>query len=200
MYRHCVKRVLDFMLALVGLIALSPLLLIIAVVVKLTSPGPVLFKQERSGLHRKHFMIYKYRTMWVDAPKNKATYLLKNAKSHITPVGQFLRKTSLDELPQLVNILKGEMSFVGPRPVVYTEFNLIDERDKYGANDVLPGLTGLAQLNGRDKVRFKEKARMDGEYAANITFLGDLKLVLRTFVSVFASKDIVEGRQENDKK
>ena len=200
MYRHYVKRVLDFVMSLVGLVALSPLLFVIAIAVKLTSPGPALFKQERSGLHRKHFMIYKFRTMRMDAPKNRATYLLKNPKSHITPLGRFLRKTSLDELPQLINILKGEMSFVGPRPVVYTEFNLIDERDKYGANDVLPGLTGLAQLNGRDRVRFKEKARMDGEYAANITFLGDLKLVLRTFASVFSSRDIVEGRQSNDKK
>ena len=125
---------------------------------------------------------------------------LKNAQKHITPLGQFLRKTSLDELPQLLNILKGEMSFVGPRPVIYTEFNLLDERDKYGANDILPGLTGLAQLNGRDRVNYKDKARMDGEYAANITFLGDLKLILRTFTSVFTAKDIVEGRQDPKQK
>ena len=200
MYRHYVKRILDLVMSLVGLVALSPMLILIAIAIKLTSPGPALFRQERSGLHRKHFMIYKFRTMQVDTPKNRATYLLKNPHSHITPFGQFLRSTSLDELPQLLNILRGEMSFVGPRPVVYTEFNLIDERDKYGANDVLPGLTGLAQLNGRDRVRFKEKARMDGEYAANITFLGDLKLVLRTIASVFSSRDIVEGRQDNDKK
>ena len=195
MYRY-VKRALDFALALVALAALSPLLLVIALVVKLDSPGPALFRQMRSGLHRQHFMIYKFRTMRVDTPKNKATYLLKNPKSHITPVGQFLRRTSLDELPQLINILKGEMSFVGPRPVVITEFNLIDERDKYGANDVLPGLTGLAQVSGRDKLRYKEKARLDGEYAAHITFLGDLKLILRTFTSVFTERDIVEGRQK----
>ena len=198
MYRH-IKRGLGFTLALICLIALWPLLLVIALAVKLTSPGPAIFKQERSGLHRKHFMIYKFRTMRVDAPRNKATNQLKNAKSHITPLGAFLRKTSLDELPQLFNILKGDMAFVGPRPVIYTEFNLIDERDKYGANDILPGLTGLAQVNGRDRVHYKEKARMDGEYAANITFSGDVKLLWMTFASVFTAKDIVEGRQEQKK-
>ena len=198
MYLH-IKRVLDFILALVALIALSPLLIVISVLVKATSPGPVLFRQERVGLHRKHFMIYKFRTMFISAPKNKATYLLKNSKKHITPLGRFLRKTSLDELPQLLNILKGDMAIVGPRPVVYTEFNLIDERDKYGANDVLPGLTGLAQINGRDKVNYRDKARMDGEYVSHITFWVDLKLILATFLSVFTSKDIVEGSAQEKK-
>lgn len=190
-----VKRILDFTAALVLLAAASPLLLLIAIAIRVDSPGPAFFRQERSGLHRKHFMIYKFRTMRTDAPKNRATSLLKNPRRHITPVGRFLRKTSLDELPQLVNILRGEMSFVGPRPVVYTEFNLIDERDKYGANDVLPGLTGLAQVNGRDRLSYREKAYYDGEYVKNITFINDLKILLATFRSVSKGKDIVEGKQ-----
>lgn len=190
-----IKRFLDFTVALLMLIVTLPAFLIIAVAIRLNSPGPALFRQERSGLHRKHFMIYKFRTMRIDAPKNKATHLLKNSKKHITPVGRFLRKTSLDELPQLLNIIRGEMSFVGPRPVVYTEFNLIDERDKYGANDVLPGLTGLAQVNGRDKLNYREKAYYDGEYVRHITFMTDLKIILATFSSVFRGRDIVEGRQ-----
>lgn len=198
MYLH-IKRGLDFTLSLIALVALSPLLIIISVLVKATSPGPVLFRQERVGLHRKHFIIYKFRTMYTNAPKNKATNLLKNAKKHITPLGRFLRKTSLDELPQLINIIKGDMAIVGPRPVVYTEFNLIDERDKYGANDVLPGLTGLAQVNGRDRVNYRDKARMDGEYCSHITFWGDVKLIIATFLSVFSSKDIVEGKPEDKK-
>lgn len=194
-----VKRFLDFTMALLMLVILLPALLAIYLAVRLTSPGPGLFRQERSGLHRKHFIIYKFRTMRTDAPKNKATNQLKNAKSHITPVGRFLRKTSLDELPQLINILKGEMSFVGPRPVLYTEFNLIDERDKYGANDVPPGLTGLAQVNGRDRLNYREKARFDGEYVRTMSFWADLKIILATFGSVFRGKDVVEGRQKDRK-
>ena len=191
-----IKKVLDFTVALLMTFAFLPVFLIIAIAIRINSPGPALFRQERSGLHRKHFMIYKFRTMRLDTPKNKATHLLKNSKKHITPVGRFLRKTSLDELPQLLNIIRGEMSFVGPRPVVYTEFNLIDEREKYGANDVLPGLTGLAQVNGRDKLNFREKAYYDGQYVKNITLMTDLKIILATFSSVFRGKDIVEGRQK----
>ena len=190
-----VKKILDFVIALVALIALSPLMAVIALLVKLSSPGPVLFKQQRVGLHRRVFTIYKFRTMRLDAPSDEATNQLKHAERYITPVGRFLRKSSLDELPQLVNILKGEMAIVGPRPVILREKKLIAERDKYGVYEVLPGLTGLAQLNGRDKVPYREKAHMDGEYVRHITFAGDLKLVLLTIGAVAHSKDVVEGAQ-----
>lgn len=190
-----VKRALDFVIALISLVLLSPVMALIALLVRLSSPGPVLFRQQRMGIHKQPFTIYKFRTMRLDAPSEKATNQLKHAERYITRVGGFLRKSSLDELPQLVNILKGEMAIVGPRPVILREKKLIAERDLYGANDVLPGLTGLAQLNGRDKVPYKVKARMDGEYVKNITFLGDLKLILLTIGAVVHSRDVVEGAQ-----
>ena len=191
-----VKRVLDFTLSLFALIVFSPLLGVLALIVKLTSPGPVLFKQKRVGIHKRHFTIYKFRTMRTDAPKDKATHLLQNAKSYITPVGRFLRKSSLDELPQLVNIIKGEMAIVGPRPALYNQYDLIAERDKYGANDVLPGLTGLAQVDGRDELPIKEKAKRDGYYANHISFGLDVKLIVRTFFSVIRFEGVVEGAKE----
>lgn len=188
-----IKRVLDFLIALLALIVLSPAMLIIALVIRLTSPGPVLFKQKRAGLHGEHFMIYKFRTMRTDAPKEAPTHLLQNAASFITPVGKFLRASSLDELPQLINILKGEMSLVGPRPALWNQFDLLDARQKVGANDVLPGLTGWAQINGRDELPIDVKARLDGEYVRRMGFLFDVRCVLGTVLSVLRRDGIREG-------
>lgn len=198
MYLH-IKRVLDFILSLLALIVLSPLMGVLALIIKLTSPGPVLFKQKRVGIHKQYFKIYKFRTMRKDAPSDKATHLLKNAKGYITPVGVFLRKSSLDELPQLVNIIKGDMAIVGPRPALWNQYDLIAERDKYGANDVLPGLTGLAQVDGRDELPIPEKARRDGYYANHISFGLDVKLIVRTFFSVIRFEGVVEGSKEDRK-
>ena len=198
MYLH-VKRVLDFILSLLALIVLSPVMLVIALLVRLTSPGPVLFKQKRVGIHKRYFQIYKFRTMRKDAPSDKATHLLKDAKSYITPVGRFLRKSSLDELPQLFNIIKGDMAVVGPRPALWNQYDLIAERDRYGVNDVLPGLTGLAQVDGRDELSIAEKAARDGYYVSHISFLMDASLILRTFTSVIRFKGVVEGAKEDRK-
>ena len=198
MYLH-IKRAIDFTLSLLALIVLLPLMLALALIVKLTSPGPVLFKQKRVGIHKQYFKIYKFRTMRKDAPSDKATHLLKNAKGYITPVGAFLRKSSLDELPQLVNIIRGDMAIVGPRPALWNQYDLIAERDKYGANDVLPGLTGLAQVDGRDELPIPEKARRDGYYANHISFGLDVKLILRTFISVIRFEGVVEGAKEDRK-
>ena len=198
MYLH-VKRVMDFILSLFALIVLSPLMAVIALIVKLTSPGPVLFRQKRVGIHKGHFMIYKFRTMRIDAPKDQPTHLLKNPDQYITPVGKFLRASSLDELPQLINILKGDMAFVGPRPALWNQFDLIAERDRCGANDVRPGMTGLAQVSGRDELPIPVKARLDGEYVKRITFLGDVKLILRTVGAVARAEGVGEGAREDGK-
>lgn len=198
MYLH-IKRAVDFILSLLALIVLSPLMGVLALIIKLTSPGPVLFKQKRVGIHKKYFTIYKFRTMRKDAPSDKATHLLKNAKGYITPVGVFLRKSSLDELPQLVNIIRGDMAIVGPRPALWNQFDLIAERDKYGANDVLPGLTGLAQVDGRDELPIPEKAQRDGYYANHISLGLDVKLIVRTFFSVIRFEGVVEGSREDKK-
>ena len=151
MYQN-IKRLFDFILSLLGLIILSPVFLVLIVAIKLDSPGPVLFKQKRVGIHKTHFRILKFRTMRIDTPKDMPTHLLKNPEQYITKTGKFLRKTSLDELPQILNILKGDMAIVGPRPALWNQYDLIAERDKYGANDVRPGLTGWAQINGRDEL------------------------------------------------
>ena len=195
MYIH-IKRALDFTLSLLALIILAPVLLIIAAAVKFTSPGPVLFRQKRAGLGKRHFMIYKFRTMRTDAPKDAPTHLLQNARSFITPVGRFLRASSLDELPQLINILRGEMSIVGPRPALWNQFDLIAERDKYRANDVLPGLTGWAQINGRDELPIDVKAKLDGEYVARMSFMFDLRCILGTAKSVLCRDGVREGAAE----
>ena len=193
MYKHCLKRVIDFILSLLGLIILSPVLLIIAIAIKLDSKGPVFFKQKRVGIHKSFFKIYKFRTMYTDTPKDMPTHLLNNPDAFITKVGGFLRKTSLDELPQLINILKGEMAVIGPRPALYNQDDLIAERDKYGANDVRPGLTGLAQINGRDELEIDEKARLDGEYVKHLSFGMDVKCFFGTFSSVLKHEGVVEG-------
>lgn len=193
MIYRVIKRVFDFVLSLIGVIVLSPVLLILAIVIKADSKGPVLFKQKRVGIHQKHFMIYKFRTMRTDTPKDMPTHLLQNPESFITKSGKFLRKTSLDELPQIFNILKGDMAIVGPRPALWNQYDLIEEREKYHANDVLPGLTGWAQVNGRDELEIPVKAKLDGEYVENMNFLFDMKCILLTVKSVLKSDGVVEG-------
>lgn len=191
-----VKRVLDFILSLIALIILFIPFVIIGIVIKIESKGPVFFKQERIGKNKNHFFIYKFRSMRADAPKDMPTHLLNDATSYITKSGNFLRKTSLDELPQLINILKGEMSIVGPRPALWNQDDLVAERDKYGANDVRPGLTGLAQVNGRDELEIPVKAKFDGEYVEKISFIQDVKIILLTIVKIFKREGIVEGKKE----
>lgn len=187
---------MDFILSLTGILVLSPLLLILAGCVKGTSPGPVLFRQKRVGRGKTYFQIYKFRSMRTDTPKDMPTHMLKDPAAFITPVGRFLRKTSLDELPQLFNILKGEMSVVGPRPALWNQDDLIAERDKYGANDCVPGLTGYAQINGRDELPIPVKAELDGYYAKNLSFGLDVKIFFKTITSVLRHSGVVEGQQE----
>lgn len=193
MYRNGIKRIIDIILSLGGLICFSWLYLLLIIAIKIDSPGPVLFKQKRVGIHKKHFEIYKFRTMRIDTPRDVATHLLENPDQYITKVGGFLRKTSLDEIPQLLNILVGDMAVVGPRPALWNQFDLIEERDKYGANDVRPGLTGWAQINGRDELEIEEKARLDGYYVENLSFGLDVKCFLGTFVSVLRRDGVREG-------
>lgn len=191
-----IKNMIDFLLSLVGLIVLSPLFLILILLIKLDSKGPILFKQKRVGIHKSHFNILKFRTMRIDTPKDTPTHLLDNPDEWITKIGKFLRKTSLDELPQIINILKGEMSIIGPRPALWNQFDLIEERDKYGANDIKPGLTGLAQISGRDELPIEEKAKLDGEYTQNITFKMDVKCFFGSVTSVLKSDGVVEGKTD----
>ncbi|SHE82084.1 sugar transferase [Caloramator proteoclasticus] len=193
MYRKYIKRFIDFILALIGLIVLSPLFLILMIAIKLDSKGPVFFKQKRVGINKTHFEILKFRTMRIDTPKDTPTHLLENPEKWITKVGKFLRKTSLDELPQIINILKGDMSIIGPRPALWNQYDLIAERDKYGANDVYPGLTGWAQINGRDELPIQIKAKFDGEYVQKMSFLFDTKIFFKTIFSVLRSEGVVEG-------
>lgn len=192
-----IKRLIDFILSALGLIVLSPLLLILIVAIKVDSKGPVLFRQKRVGIHKKHFNILKFRTMRIDTPKDTPTHLLENPDQWITTVGKFLRKTSLDELPQIINILKGEMSIIGPRPALWNQFDLIEERDKYGANDIPVGLTGWAQINGRDELEIEIKAKLDGEYARKIGLRMDMKCFFGTILSVLKSEGVVEGGTGN---
>ena len=187
------KRKIDFILALIGLIVLSPLFIGIMIAIKLESKGPVFFKQKRVGIYQSHFNILKFRTMRIDAPKDTPTHLLIGPELYITKVGKFLRKTSLDELPQIINILKGEMAIIGPRPALWNQYDLIKEREKFGANDILPGLTGWAQINGRDELQILEKAKLDGEYVNNISILLDTKCLIKTVIGVAKSKGVVEG-------
>lgn len=193
MYPTYVKRVIDFVVSLFGFILLSWLFVVLIIAIKLDSKGPILFKQKRVGIHKRYFYIYKFRTMYIDTPKDMPTHLLKNPDQYITKVGKFLRKTSLDELPQIFNILKGEMSVIGPRPALWNQDDLVAERDKYGANDCTPGLTGWAQINGRDELPIPIKAKLDGEYAARVSFKFDLKCFFGTFKSVIKSDGVVEG-------
>ena len=187
------KRVIDIVISGLAIVVLSPVLLLIAIAIKLDSKGPVLFKQKRVGKNKSHFMIYKFRSMYVDTPSDMPTHLLKDPTAMITKVGAFLRKTSLDELPQLFNIFKGEMAIVGPRPALWNQYDLIEERDKYGANNIRPGLTGWAQINGRDELEIDIKARLDGEYAEKIGLLMDVRCFFWTIFSVLRSDGVVEG-------
>ena len=194
MYNRFFKRLLDIVLSFLGLVILSPIFIVVAIAVKLDSKGPILFRQKRIAKDKKHFEILKFRTMYADVPKDVPTHLLANPESKITKVGRFLRKSSLDELPQIWNILVGEMSIIGPRPALWNQYDLIAERDKYGANDVRPGLTGLAQIMGRDELPIDVKAKYDGEYAQKITFMKDVKIFFRTITSVLGAEGIKEGK------
>lgn len=193
MYRHVIKRMLDVILALMALIVLALPMLVLALIIKLDSKGPVFFKQKRVGLHKELFLMPKFRSMYTETPANMPTHLLADPDRFITPVGRVLRKTSLDELPQLLSILRGHMSFIGPRPALWNQDDLIAERDKYGANDVRPGLTGWAQINGRDELPIPVKARLDGEYVEKLGFLMDVKCFFGTFAAVLTHKGVVEG-------
>lgn len=188
-----IKRVIDIIIAFIGSILLIPLLIIIIIAIKIDSSGPILFKQKRVGKNKKYFKIYKFRTMRIDTPKDKPTHLLENPEQYITKVGRFLRKTSLDELPQIWNILTGQMSIIGPRPALWNQFDLIEERDKYGANNIRPGLTGWAQINGRDELLIPEKAKFDGEYVKRMSFLFDCKCFFGTISSIIKHEGVVEG-------
>ncbi|KQL42438.1 capsular biosynthesis protein [Bacillus sp. FJAT-25509] len=189
-----VKRFIDIILSFCGLFFLSPIFLLLILAIKLDSKGPVLFKQKRIGIHKTHFHILKFRTMSIDTPNDTPTHLLENPEQYITKMGKFMRKTSLDELPQIWNIFVGQMSIIGPRPALWNQYDLIAERDKYGANNVLPGLTGWAQINGRDELPIKIKARLDGEYVKKISFWMDVKCFFGTIVSVVKSEGVVEGK------
>lgn len=199
MYKF-IKRILDIILSLCGMIVLSPLFLVLIIAIKLDSKGPVLFKQKRIGLHKKHFFILKFRTMRIDTPKDTPTHLLENPEQWITKIGKFMRKTSLDELPQIWNIFVGDMSIIGPRPALWNQYDLIEERDRYGANDVLPGLTGWAQINGRDELPIKQKAELDGYYVKNMSFALDCRCFFGTILSVLKSDGVVEGGPDNIKR
>lgn len=193
MYKKVFKRLIDFVLSGIGIIVLAIPMGIIALLIKIDSPGPVLFKQKRVGIHKKHFNILKFRSMRTDTPKDVPTHQLGGANSYITKIGGFLRKTSLDELPQLFCIFKGDMSIIGPRPCLYNQEDLMEERDKYGANDIKPGLTGLAQISGRDELPIPVKAKLDGEYVEKMSFWFDVKMFFGTIFSVLKSDGVVEG-------
>ena len=188
-----IKRSIDAVLAFLGIILLSPVFLVLIAAIKIDSKGPVIFKQERIGIHKSHFMILKFRTMRIDTPKDVPTHQLENPDQWITRVGKFLRKSSLDELPQIWNIFTGQMSIIGPRPALWNQVDLIAERDKYGANDVPAGLTGWTQIHGRDELSIKEKAKLDGDYVRQMSFWMDIKCFLGTIKSVLKGEGVVEG-------
>jgi len=195
MYRRFVKRALDILFSAVGLIVLSPLLLLVALWIRLDSPGPALFKQKRVGKDKVLFEILKFRTMRTDAPHDVPTHQLSHSQAYITRIGRFLRKTSIDEFPQLINVLLGQMSLIGPRPALWNQDDLIACRDRYGANAVLPGLGGWAQVNGRDELALETKAMRDGEYANNIRFTLDVKCFFLTILKVFRGEGVAEGKE-----
>lgn len=200
MYQRVIKRLLDIVLSAAGLVLLALPMAIIAAVVKLDSPGPALFRQKRVGKGKRHFHILKFRSMSVNAPKDTPTHQLANAEAYLTRWQRFIRESSLDELPQLINIFKGDMSVIGPRPALWNQYDLIAERDKYGANDVRPGLTGWAQINGRDELSIEEKARLDGEYVKKLSFAFDCKCFFGTIGKVLHRDGVVEGKQEAAKR
>ena len=193
MYRKYIKRLIDIVLSFCGLVVLAIPMVILAVIVKLDSKGPVLFWQKRVGLNKEIFMMPKFRSMYTETPSEMPTHLLNDPSRWITPVGKVYRKLSLDELPQILCILTGKMSIIGPRPALWNQFDLIEDRDKYGANDVRPGLTGWAQINGRDELEIPVKAKLDGEYVEKMSFLFDCKCFLGTIFAVLRHDGVVEG-------
>lgn len=197
MYKQFFKRIIDFILALIGIILLSPIFLIITIIIKFDSKGPVLFTQRRVGKDKTYFNIYKFRTMMVDTPKEVPTHLLENAECCITRSGRILRKTSLDELPQLFNILRGDMAIIGPRPALWNQYDLIEKRDKYRVHTIRPGLTGLAQINGRDELSIEYKVRLDREYTNNLSFFTDLQCFFMTFKLICIGTGIIEGKMDH---
>ena len=199
MYKNFIKRGLDIILSLFAIILLSLPMLIIAIAIKIDDPGPAIFKQKRVGKNKEIFWLYKFRSMKLNTPE-LPTHLLKNPEQYISKIGKFIRRTSLDELPQIFNIFTGKMSIIGPRPALWTQDDLIVERDKYGANDIRPGLTGWAQINGRDELDIETKARLDGEYAEKLSFSFDLKCFFGTIKSVLKSEGVVEGGVKEEEK
>ena len=193
LYNNHIKRVLDVVFSGSALVLLSPIFLLIILAIKIDSTGPVLFRQKRVGIHKTYFNILKFRTMRINTPKDVPTHLLENPEHYITGVGRLLRKTSLDELPQILQIFMGKMSVIGPRPALWNQYDLIEERDKYGANDVKPGLSGWAQVNGRDELEIEEKARLDGEYVARMSFGLDCRCFFGTVLYVLKHDGVVEG-------
>lgn len=187
------KRFYDILFSFLALLLFSPLFLIIIILIKLDSRGPILFKQKRVGRNKNYFYILKFRTMRIDTPKDTPTHMLENPQQWITRVGKFLRKTSLDELPQIINIVKGDMSIIGPRPALWNQYDLIEQRDRYDVHKLYPGLTGYAQIKGRDKLTISQKAKLDGYYANNISLWLDTKIFFGTIVSIFKSDGVVEG-------
>lgn len=196
MYKKVFKRLLSVLLCIGALLVTWWIFLILILAIQIDDPGPVFFKQKRVGKHKTYFNILKFRTMKTDTPHDVPTHLLENPEQYITRVGKFLRRFSLDELPQLLNILKGDMAFVGPRPALWNQYDLIEARDLYGANDVIPGLTGWAQIHGRDELEIEEKARLDGEYVARFGFVMDIRCLVGTVLPVLFGKDIVEGKSK----
>ena len=193
MYKKFGKRCLDVILSGCGIVILAPLMALIALAIKVDDPGPVFFRQKRVGIHKSYFHILKFRTMKMDTPRDTPTHLLENPQKYITRVGGVLRKTSLDELPQIFQIFSGKMSVIGPRPALWNQEDLIEERDRYGANDVRPGLTGWAQINGRDELPIAVKAHFDGEYVQRLSFLFDCRCFFGTILSVLKHDGVVEG-------
>lgn len=198
MYQHFLKRLIDIVLSIIGILVLAIPMLVIAVIIKIDDPGPALFQQKRVGKGKSHFQLYKFRSMKLSTPHDTPTHLLENPDQYLLKCGKVLRKLSLDELPQLFNILKGEMSIIGPRPALWNQYDLIEERDKYGANDIRPGLSGWAQINGRDELPIPVKAKLDGEYAENLSFAFDCKCFFGTIGKVLKSDGVVEGKQEKN--
>ena len=211
MYKHFIKRMIDLILSGMAIVVLALPILVVAIIIRLDSTGPAFFKQERIGLHKSRFNLLKFRTMRTDTPHDMPTHMLADPEQYITGIGKLLRKTSLDELPQIFNIFVGQMSIIGPRPALWNQDDLIAERDKYGANDVIPGLTGWAQINGRDELEIPVKAKLDGEYTAALNegkfkgFAMDIKCFFGTIISVLKSDGVVEGgtgemkKQEEEK-
>lgn len=205
MYKYVVKRLLDITMSAVGIVVLALPMLIVAIVIKIDSPGSIFFKQRRIGIHKNEFNIIKFRSMPVTAPHDTPTHHLENAEKLLSKWQRFMRKASIDEIPQLFNIFAGSMSVIGPRPALWNQYDLIEERDKYGANDIKPGLTGWAQINGRDELEIDVKAKLDGEYAKQISFGFDCKCFFGTILSVLKHDGVVEGgtgemkKQETEK-